>query len=267
MPKSGAEALSEDRIVFTNGFAAVVDGCSNRLGLEYEGFSPGFIASKCIELAISRFALDVDVFDALRIMNDTIREWYLEHGLLDIVRQDPRMRISCYFAIFSEYRREVWVLGDCKALVGNNLITSEKNIDKLHESLRSFFLRAEILKGKSEEELYMLQDEIQSFTNCISSNQAFFQNSTDSLFGYSAMDGFYNQFNNLKVYEIPEGIDELVLSSDGYPKLYNNLADSESYLLTQIRQDPLCFKSNLSVKGVCPGFNSYDDRSYLRIKI
>lgn len=113
MPKWGAEALSEDRIVFTNSFAAVVDGCSNRLGLEYEGFSSGFIASKCIELAISRFSFDVDMFDALRIMDDTIREWYLEHGLFDTVRHNPRMRISCYFAIFSEYRREVWVLGAC----------------------------------------------------------------------------------------------------------------------------------------------------------
>ena len=63
--------------------------------------------------------------------------------------------------------------------------------------------------------------------------------------------------------EIPE-FSEVVLASDGYPKLFGTLEESEHYLQKVLAEDPLCISLNKQTKGLMVGNNSYDDRTFVR---
>ncbi len=59
---------------------------------------------------------------------------------------------------------------------------------------------------------------------------------------------------------------EIVLASDGYPKLKSTLKESEEELAKIIEIDPLCYKTYFSTKGLKKGNFSFDDRTYIRFK-
>lgn len=56
----------------------------------------------------------------------------------------------------------------------------------------------------------------------------------------------------------------MILASDGYPKLFNSLIESELYLKKIINEDPLCYKLFKSTKGINKGKLSFDDRAYIK---
>lgn len=66
---------------------------------------------------------------------------------------------------------------------------------------------------------------------------------------------------------VDEGINELVLASDGYPFLKPTLDESEAMLASQLGNDPLCMNTFKATKGLMAGNKSFDDRSYLRVGI
>ena len=63
--------------------------------------------------------------------------------------------------------------------------------------------------------------------------------------------------------DVPE-FSEMVLASDGYPKLFGTLEESEHYLQKVLAEDPLCISLNKQTKGLMVGNNSYDDRTFVR---
>ena len=63
--------------------------------------------------------------------------------------------------------------------------------------------------------------------------------------------------------DVPE-FSEVVLASDGYPKLFGTLEESEHYLQKVLAEDPLCISLNKQTKGLMVGNNSYDDRTFVR---
>lgn len=267
MGKQGDKESNEDAIVFSENFAAVIDGCSCRSGVTYDGKTPGKVASEIVANAIKALNPNATADEAALFLDRNINEWYRKKGIYDFVKDNPQARCSCYYAIYSRARRQVWVLGDCQALVAGHLITYSKLIDKLHEQFRSFIIRAKLLQGAKESELLKRQAELRVIAKAISDYQPIFQNTSDDLFGYSCIDGFYLPGPMLQVEDVPYGTDEIVLATDGYAKVLPSLDETEDVLAGMLRRDPLCYRENMSVKGVMPKSVSFDDRSYLRIKI
>ena len=60
---------------------------------------------------------------------------------------------------------------------------------------------------------------------------------------------------------------DIVLASDGYPSLCSTLAQSEQRLKEQRLSDPLNIRSFKATKAFASGFNSFDDRAYIRFKV
>ena len=58
---------------------------------------------------------------------------------------------------------------------------------------------------------------------------------------------------------------EIVLASDGYPRLMPTLRESEKELECLLAEDPLCIGDNIATKGLKVGQKSFDDRSYIRL--
>ncbi|CCH17714.1 conserved hypothetical protein [Micromonospora lupini str. Lupac 08] len=86
-------------------------------------------------------------------------------------------------------------------------------------------------------------------------------------YGYAAIDGRPVPPSLVVVHPVPEGIDELVIASDGYPVIGETLAASESELALLLKKDPWCVAELAGTKAVLPGQVSFDDRAYLRIRL
>jgi hypothetical protein len=70
-----------------------------------------------------------------------------------------------------------------------------------------------------------------------------------------------------KIVKLNESCNELILSSDGYPRLFDTLLETEDYLKQCLIEDPLCYKTIISTKGIKEGQSSFDDRCYLKIRL
>lgn len=61
-------------------------------------------------------------------------------------------------------------------------------------------------------------------------------------FGYECFDGTPIPKNMIGIHNLPDnGI--VILSSDGYPKLFSSLKESENYLKSVLKEDPLLYKN------------------------
>ncbi len=265
--KEKDQKLCEDGFIVTEDFAAVVDGCTTRSAINYDGKSPGRVAQEVVINAIKSLNPNATALEAAQYLDTNITAWYKKKGIYDLVKNNPQARCSCYYAIYSQVRREIWVLGDCQALVNGHLITYEKFIDKLHGLFRSFIIRSKLIQGVSEKTLLKQQQELRVIAKAISDYQPIFQNTGDELFGFSVLDGFFRPSEMLRVESVPAFVEEVILATDGYPVVADNLADTEEKLNQINKEDPLCYKKNISTKGVMPNNNSFDDRTYLRVDI
>ena len=59
----------------------------------------------------------------------------------------------------------------------------------------------------------------------------------------------------------------VILSTDGYPKLFATLDESESYLAATLQKDPLMYKIHKETKGKTCGNRSFDDRAFVRLRL
>ena len=91
--------------------------------------------------------------------------------------------------------------------------------------------------------------------------QAFFAN-TKYYFGYDVLNGGDINLKHIKIYAVQKG-DHVVLASDGYPKLFDTLEESEDYLKKALKQDEECLHILRGTKGVKDGNESFDDRAFL----
>jgi glycerophosphoryl diester phosphodiesterase len=84
-------------------------------------------------------------------------------------------------------------------------------------------------------------------------------------FSYYVIDGFPCQApNRLSVMPIDQKQGEIVLASDGYPRLFPTLAETEACLAGVLKEDPLCYKLYRTTKGRYGDNLSFDDRTYVR---
>ena len=255
----------EDGFFFSPDFAAVIDGCTTRSGLEYGGKSPGRLAMETVKDALSKMPRDISCLDALKMLDKAIADFYETEGMLCSAEKNPALRIACYVAIYSDERHEAWCLGDCGALVGDTFYATHKKVDILHAEYRSYLIRSMLLDGASEEELLCRQGKIRKLCDSVSCLQKKFQNSDDSEYGYSVLDGFLRILpSSLVVVSVPKG-ESIALATDGYMEVFPSLEQTEKRHTEILAEDPLCYRIHKSVKGVEEGNCSFDDRTYLRI--
>ena len=84
---------------------------------------------------------------------------------------------------------------------------------------------------------------------------------------YSVIDGFPIDRLHVRIIPLDFRPWEIVLASDGYPVLCPTLQESEEMLSKQREKDPLNIGEFQATKAFHPDFNSFDDRSYVRLKV
>lgn len=260
--KRSDQTLCEDGIFIGDDFVAVIDGVTSKGKQVWNGkFTSGGYAKEIIISELESMPREIDCEGFFSRLDAAMHTAYEK----DIINDDITEWLRACIIVYSDYRKEIWQVGDCALMINGTLFDNSKKIDTLLSELRSFTIQKYLADGGDENALYtedVGRKAITPFINC----QLSFENKYDSDFGYAVLNG--HGFDTCAVVRHPvlEG-DMIVLASDGYPVLCQTLEESEKALVNAVTDDPLCYKTNRGTKGIQQGYSSFDDRSYIKFKV
>ena len=186
---------------------------------------------------------------------------YKSLGVAERLSRHPEERLTASAVIYSRARQEVWMVGDCQALIGGKLYENGKPYEQEIAERRVALIKEGMLPAEARRQIEPLLVEAMLSG----------QNKT-----YTVIDGFPIYQEGVKVVpvsssetvsassEIIPASSEIVLASDGYPFLKPTLAESEEALANQIANDPQNISCFIATKGLVEGNKSFDDRTYIR---
>ena len=178
------------------------------------------------------------------------------------MKQHPEERLCASAIIFSRLRREVWMVGDCQCLIGGEYFDNPKPYEQSLAEMRVKKVRELLDDGISQHELLQPHDPAREVMIPTMLEAMQNQNVT-----YAVIDGFKIPEEKVKVIQLDFQKWEIVFASDGYPKLANTLKKSEFLLKHQRKTDPLNIGDFKATKAFVEGYNSFDDRSYIRFEV
>ncbi len=265
--KTGNEDICEDAIIVNENFAAVIDGATSKSDFYWDGKTSGQAAKDILKKSIELLPPDCNAYEAVAHLTRSVASVYRLYGNEKKVEKDPNQRITASIAIYSSRAREVWLVGDCQALIGEKLFSNDKLIDDIFTSARAAVLEIELAEGASIANL-LKTDPGRLFIYPLLKRQGILQNNpVIKELWYPVIDGFKVPESGIKILKVPIDVSYIVIATDGYPLLRKNLAESEAELHYLIEQDPLMFRLFKTTKGVNPGDVSFDDRAYLKLYI
>lgn len=258
----------EDVIFFNNHYAAIIDGATTKSKHTFNGYSTGKQVAVLIEKALNDLHQKADKEETAYHITKSIYDFYKSNDYLQHIEENPKNKFAASAIIYSKHHSQIWQFGDCHCLIDDQYFESNKHIDYITSSARSLIIGSLLQKGYTVDDL-LKQDLSREIITPLLENQQGYQNlkCEDSEFSYICFDGFDIPIEDVPRLNVPENANHIVLASDGYPKLFNTLKESENYLEYLKKEDPLCYWLHPSTKGFNHKLNSFDDRSYLSFKI
>lgn len=261
-PKAGASDSNED-VVFTNEhFIGIFDGSSLAKNERIEGMTGGRYAAMTLAQIASTLPWDVTPKRAVQTLtrefNAAMQRAAVREGI------DPDKSLACAtMVMYSRGRQEIWSVGDCTALVDGKRHHYPIRVAEMRAQLRQYMIHQEMEKGKTRSDLLDFDPTEDEIKNTVMKDSKVFANSDNPVFGYGVLNGKPVPENQIRV--IPAAnAKEIVLASDGYPKIFNTLAKTSAHLRRVVKQDPLCYTINPQPKAAHGKL--YDDVSYVRFR-
>lgn len=277
--KKSQEAC-EDGMVVTDDFIAVIDGSTSKTP---KHLNPDMKNGRYAMMLISEYIreelkADVSVDDFCQGVTAYIyNKVYEKLGVEERLKEHPEERLTASAILYSRTRNEVWMVGDCQAIIDGKLYENGKPYEEKIARKRVELIEQGLSPAEARKQIEPL------LIKAMLSGQ----NQT-----YTVIDGFPIYREGVKVVSvsdscsvqdsvpasdsvpcsdsasasdtIPSSSSEIVLASDGYPFLKPTLAASEAALAEQIANDPQNIHSFIATKGIVEGNKSFDDRTYIR---
>lgn len=277
--KKSPEAC-EDGMVVSDDFIAVIDGSTSKTP---KHLNPDMKNGRYAMMLISEYIweelkADASVDDfCLGVTAYIYNKVYEKLGVEERLKEHPEERLTASAILYSRTRNEVWMVGDCQAIIDGKLYENGKSYEQEIARKRVELIEQGLSPAEARKQIEPL------LIKAMLSGQ----NQT-----YTVIDGFPIYREGVKVVSvsdscsvqdsvpasdsvpcsdsasasgtIPSSSSEIVLASDGYPFLKPTLAASEAALAEQIANDPQNIRSFIATKGIVEGNKSFDDRTYIR---
>ena len=277
--KKSLEAC-EDGLVVTDDFIAVIDGSTSKTP---KHLNPDMKNGRYAMLLISEYIreelkADASVDDFCQGVTAYIyNKVYEKLGVEERLKEHPEERLTASAILYSRTRNEVWMVGDCQAIIDGKLYENgkpyeekiaRKRVELIEQGLSPAEARKHIepllieamLSGQNQN--YTVIDGFPIYREGVKvvsvSDSCSVQDSASCSESASASESVSASGT------IPVSSSEIVLASDGYPFLKPTLAASEAALAEQIANDPQNIRSFIATKGIVEGNKSFDDRTYIR---
>ncbi len=279
--KKSPEAC-EDGMVVTDDFIAVIDGSTSKTP---KHLNPDMKNGRYAMMLISEYIreelkADASVDDFCQGVTAYIyNKVYEKLGVEERLKKHPEERLTASAILYSRTRNEVWMVGDCQAIIDGKLYENGKPYEEKIARKRVELIEQGLSPAEARKQIEPLLIEAMLSG----------QNQT-----YTVIDGFPIYREGVKVVSVSDSCSvqdscsvpasdsvpcsdsvsasgtisvsssEIVLASDGYPFLEPTLAASEAALAEQIANDPQNIHSFIATKGIVEGNKSFDDRTYIR---
>lgn len=277
--KKSPEAC-EDGMVVTDDFIAVIDGSTSKTP---KHLNPDMKNGRYAMMLISEYIweelkADASVDDFCQGVTAYIyNKVYEKLGVEERLKEHPEERLTASAILYSRTRNEVWMVGDCQAIIDGKLYENgkpyeqeiaRKRVELIEQGLSPAEARKQIepllikamLSGQNQ--TYTVIDGFPIYREGVKvvsvSDSSSVQDSVP------ASDSVHCSDSVSASGTIPSSSSEIVLASDGYPFLKPTLAASEAALAEQIANDPHNIRSFIATKGIVEGNKSFDDRTYIR---
>ena len=249
----------EDGWVVTENFAAVVDGSTAKIKLAPGQENPGHLAMRLVCDAIRQLPAQATKEEAAVLLTEAVAADQTFAGI--------GYRPTCSAVIYTNARKEVWFIGDCQGRWLGQTYKFEKLVDKVLIDIRCRAIRYYLTHGYTEDDIKQ-NDKGREFIYDAMLDQLHFQNDPDphNPYAYPVIDGQPINPAHIRCYSVADA-QELILTSDGYPKVFDTLEETEAYLADVLAKDPLCINENPASKCLVAGNRSFDDRTYLKLEL
>ena len=280
--KKSQEAC-EDGMVITDDFIAVIDGSTSKTP---KHLNPDMKNGRYAMMLISEYIreelkADASVDDFCQGVTAYIyNKVYEKLGVEERLKEHPEERLTASAILYSRTRNEVWMVGDCQAIIDGKLYENGKPYEQEIARKRVELIEQGLSPAEARKQIEPLLIEAMLSG----------QNQT-----YTVIDGFPIYREGVKVVSVSDSCSvqdsvpasdsvpcsdsvsvsatisvsssEIVLASDGYPFLKPTLSASEAALAEQIANDPQNIHSFIATKGIVEGNKSFDDRTYIRFSV
>ena len=268
--KKSQEAC-EDGMVITDDFIAVIDGSTSKTP---KHLNPDMKNGRYAMMLISEYIreelkADASVDDFCQGVTAYIyNKVYEKLGVEERLKEHPEERLTASAILYSRTMNEVWMVGDCQAIIDGKLYENGKPYEQEIARKRVELIEQGLSPAEARKQIEPL------LIGAMLSGQ----NQT-----YTVIDGFPIYLEGVKVVALKmkpvsssietyfqeqtkpvSSLNEVVLASDGYPFLKPTLLASEAALAEQIANDPQNIHSFIATKGIVEGNKSFDDRTYIR---
>lgn len=246
--KKSPEAC-EDGMVVTDDFIAVIDGSTSKTP---KHLNPDMKNGRYAMMLISEYIqeelkADVSVDEFCQGVTAYIyNKVYEKLGVEERLKKHPEERLTASAILYSRTRNEVWMVGDCQAIIAGKLYENGKPYEEKIARKRVELIAQGLSPAEARKQIEPLVKVVSVSDSCSVQDPVSCSGSA------SASD------------TIPSSSSEIVLASDGYPFLKPTLAASEAALAEQIANDPQNIRSFIATKGIVEGNKSFDDRTYIR---
>lgn len=249
---------SEDGIVVTPDFIAVIDGSTSKTDRRYSFFSSnGRYAMLIVERFIRKMPKTISCHEFCVEITHRVRKHYRK-SQIERLTTHPEERLTASCIVFSRVRREIWMIGDCQCIIGDTLYDNPKPYEQeLAEK------RAAIIKASPQPWDHFLDNDTARAAIIPRMLETMRQQNKT----YAVIDGFPVDERHVRILTLDFQPWEIVLASDGYPFLEPTLEASEAKLASQRATDPLNIGKFKATKAFVRGNNSFDDRSYIRFLV
>lgn len=265
--KNKVQSKCEDIIFKGKRFISVIDGATSKCGRSFNGKTGGRMAAEIICNALSNIEKNnlnlTKPYDICQFITSQFIPFYKNNNI-DFIN-DPTKRIVASVVIYDNLNNNIIQVGDCLAICKNNseykYLEKNKFMDEVTSNTRALYLASLIETKKCTIEELLENDEGRDYIEPLLRDQLAFQNKKVE-FGYECFDGTEIPEEMIAIHSV-ESNSQIILSSDGYPKLFTTLQESEEYLFSVLKDDPLLYKKYKSTKGFMKGQNSFDDRAFI----
>ena len=283
--KKSQEAC-EDGMVITDDFIAVIDGSTSKTP---KHLNPDMKNGRYAMMLISEYIreelkADASVDDFCQGVTAYIyNKVYEKLGVEERLKEHPEERLTASAILYNRTRNEVWMVGDCQAIIDGKLYENGKPFEEKIARKRVELIEQGLSPAEARKQIEpllieaMLSGQNQTYTvidgfpiyregvKVVSvSDSSSVQDSVSSSDSCSVQDPVSCSGSASASDTIPSSSSEIVLASDGYPFLKPTLAASEAALAEQIANDPQNIHSFIATKGIVEGNKSFDDRTYIR---
>ena len=253
--KSGNPTLNEDGIYFKAPFAAVIDGTTTKDEKLYSKAYGGRFAMQVIMKALDNISDELEPYHLIEKINDALS--------CELTKQNYELGPSAGILIYNDTRKELISYGDNPYSINGKEYRTTKPTDIIAAQVRADTIKKLLAQGATVEDIQkndLGRKEISDYLKEAPEKLA----NAEIENGYPVINGKKVIKAFITVHKIEAG-SELILASDGYPRLLKSLADTEAYLQELLKNDILCIEALKGTKGVAFGNRSFDDRSYLRL--